>query len=313
MNNTERIADIFSIVSAYDKKHKLNTTDKKLPPELIDNIENKGVTVEQIDDLVREGYDIYKYRTQITIHGICSDDVGRGDGYKFVTVNKNKSIGVRWIGVDRTKKRRIISLLSTFGYYGIENSTELHPIMSNRFDTIHEAKAECAKYKAIAERVDMGLFYGSFDIYILQHPAGWYYAVFELFIDGIFEKNIAPFIESITGKNMSEIQKEIDRIEAEREKERAEWRKQWAEEKKKEAEKKQNIEAELLKSGYVKAKSNELPKDTIFVVISSLGNVVRYIMTARSAKECDEAGNIKWDARPNSTMKKYACSVFVKK
>ena len=109
----------------YDKKHKINTTDKKLPESVIKTI-NAGVTIEQIDLLLSKGYDVYKYATQITIHGKCdkltNDTVGY---YKCLTLNKNKSVGVKWIAVDASKKEKICSALSLFGW-NTEHSSQVY-------------------------------------------------------------------------------------------------------------------------------------------------------------------------------------------
>ena len=66
----DNIEKLFDKSYNYDKKHKINTTDKKLPESIIKTI-NKGVTIEQLDLLISRGFNIYKYATQIAIHGKC--------------------------------------------------------------------------------------------------------------------------------------------------------------------------------------------------------------------------------------------------
>jgi len=58
-----------SDMKEYDKKHKLNTSHKVLSMDLINKIEREGITTEMLDDLDQP---IYKYSTQITVHGIFS-------------------------------------------------------------------------------------------------------------------------------------------------------------------------------------------------------------------------------------------------
>ena len=85
-NNVEKL---FENKFNYDKKHKLNTSPKELPLKIIENI-NKGITLEQLNELLAKGYDIYKYSTQITIHGTCNDLTDNNVFlYNSLLLNKN--------------------------------------------------------------------------------------------------------------------------------------------------------------------------------------------------------------------------------
>lgn len=64
----------------YDKKYKLNTTNKVLPKSILESI-NNGITIEQLYLLLSKGYDVYKYATQITIHGKCDKLTNETVGY----------------------------------------------------------------------------------------------------------------------------------------------------------------------------------------------------------------------------------------
>ena len=101
-NNVEKL---FENKFNYDKKHKLNTSPKELPLKIIENI-NKGITLEQLNELLAKGYDIYKYSTQITIHGTCNDLTDNNVFlYKSLILNKNKSLIVSDFICFLSKKR----------------------------------------------------------------------------------------------------------------------------------------------------------------------------------------------------------------
>jgi len=256
--NTQRL---FDKSYNYDKKHKINTTNKILPESILKSI-NNGITIEQIDVLLSKGYNIYKYSTQITIHGKCkelnNDTVGY---YKCLTLNKNKSVGVKWIAVDASKKEKICSNLSLFGWNKEHNSQVFYPYKMERFDSKEKAIAKCNEYKNIANRIDNSLFYGSYDIYV-GSIWGIYYSVFALYVNGIKEYNVDKLLEQITGHTISFIQnlksekeenERIERKKLEREYDENRKKKQIAEKQKYE-----QIKNKLRNEGYKEVESTSL-------------------------------------------------------
>lgn len=71
-----------------------------------DEIED-GVTIERLESL---NVPVFKYTTQITIHGKLPEfsDTARPGGYNSIVRNQNGSIGVRYVALDGEKKQRIV-------------------------------------------------------------------------------------------------------------------------------------------------------------------------------------------------------------
>lgn len=266
-NNIEKL---FENSFSFDSKHKVNTTNNVLPLGIVENI-NNGVTLEQLNDLIAKGYDIYKYSTQITIHGICKDltdnNVFR---YKSLILNKNKSLGVKWIAVDAEKKNDICHKLKYFGWSEVHSSTSFHPSLVVVSDNILEAKAKCNEFQEIANRINKDLFFGSYNIYIGE-IWGRYYSVFDLFVNGILQTNVTPLIEKIIGMDIDTIDSKIESIEAERKRKSDEFHELYLKEQKEQKENREQIVSDTINKlendGYKKANSNELKVGTRFKAI----------------------------------------------
>ena len=103
---------LFEKSGDFDKKNKLNRSKKLVPLDLIESIEKKGITIEQLEELK---FPVFKYKTQITIHGQFPDlSENRIFGYKSVFQNKNNSVGIRYIAIDAEKKRFLSKVFSTY-------------------------------------------------------------------------------------------------------------------------------------------------------------------------------------------------------
>lgn len=316
--DTESKTNICSLGYKCDKKHKLNTTNANIPDSVIQNIDN-GITLEQINDLIANGYDIYKYQTQITLHGICNslttDTVGQ---YKSIILNKNKSIGIKWIAVDRQKKLQICDTLYFFGWSRVQNSTELHPCKCERVADKQQAIDKANEYRALIEKIDKTLFYGDANIFIAPY-CGMYYVVLELRINGIMQENISVLLNQLTDSTEQERNDKIKEIKDQREKEyqlsqekhRIEREKQDKEDK----EKTSNLEKELKDAGYVKTTSDKLKKNDIFCIIANEYSGVKlkfYIKDSRSCKRCDKNGEISWNADKTTVFHNYKREVYIK-
>lgn len=265
--------NLFSASYQNDSKHKLNTTQKHLPIELLDKID-EGVTLEQIEELQSDGYDVYKYQTQITLHGICKELTSeRVGGYKCLTLNQNGSIGVRWIAVDYKKKDMICKKLSYFGWSSVRKSTEMFPYLCKRVSTPEEALNVAMEYKKIAERIDSNLFFGSYNIWMGSVYGCYYVVCFDLFINGIREEDINTLLEQITGRTIEEINSEIERQDEEKRKRYKEMNRKYEEERKirqaKEDEQKKKLLAEILQDGYKRVNSKQLVEGAIFFVVKT--------------------------------------------
>ena len=113
----------FKSHSEYDRKNKLNRSKVLMTEAELNQIE-KGVTIENIDELSKK-VKIFKYQTQITIHGKFPE-IGCGCifGYKHVFQNKNKSVGIRYGCVDETKRQYLSPRLKTIGFSYSRNSVK---------------------------------------------------------------------------------------------------------------------------------------------------------------------------------------------
>jgi len=64
------------------------------------------------DNLLNFKFKLYYYKTQITLHGVFPKHLNtRLKGYKYITVNKNGSCGIRWPAVDLKLKQVLYSHL----------------------------------------------------------------------------------------------------------------------------------------------------------------------------------------------------------
>ena len=264
------IEKLFENKFSYDKKHKLNTSPKELPLSLIENI-NKGITLEQLNELSLKGFDIYKYSTQITIHGICNDltdnNVCR---YNSLMLNKNKSIGVKWIAVDAGKKNEICTKLEYFGWTTNHTSLKFHPSLIKCSDNVADAKKQCNYLKTIIDNIGENMFYGSYNIY-MGEIFGRYYSVLDLFINGVKKENVTPLLEKILDMDNETITNKINSIEAERKRKSDEFHEIYLKEQKEKDERKKTLIEDTIKKiendGYKKANSNELKNGTRFIAI----------------------------------------------
>ena len=266
----KNVEKLFENKFNYDKKHKLNTSPKELPLKIIENI-NKGITLEQLNELLAKGYDIYKYSTQITIHGICKEltdnNVCR---YNSLMLNKNKSLGVKWIAVDTEKKNEICTKLEYFGWTTVQSSTKFYPTKVVRFSNKEDAKKQCAVYRNIIDRIGNNMFYGSYNIYIGE-IFSMYFAVIELFINGIKQENVTPLLEKILDMDNETITNKINSIEAEKKRKSNEFHELYLKEQKEQKENREQIVSDtinqLVSEGYKKTFSNELKVGTRFKAI----------------------------------------------
>lgn len=308
------IEKMFAANNFCDKKHKLNTTLKPICLDVVDGIERFGITSERINELSADGFDIYKYQTQITLHGLCKElNDERIFGYKCLTLNNNQSIGIKYIAVDAEKKHTICDKLSYFGWWTKSSSTELHPFMMQRFKNGNDAIIQCNEYNEIAKRIDRSLFCGSYSIYVGTWM-GMYYAVFDLFVDAIIEENVNILLEQITGRTISEIDGIITAKDAEKKAKDDAWvakyeRERTNEQERKKAQKVQIVES-LKSKGYHEVNSMDVLKNTKFIAIIESYNcfkTVEYLKTARTCKPVDD-----WTMKNNNVYNLFNKSVWVK-
>lgn len=236
----KQLEKFFDIKTPCDKKHKLNTCNKKVPQDYLDKIED-GCTLEQLEEMVSNKFDIFKYGTQITIHGIFPElSVRRIGGYVNIVQNKNKSIGVRYTAIDRYKKRRLFEVLGDVSDWTVQDTStnyfvyKLKPLPDNK----EEALKIVSAYKNEAEKIDKSLFIGNVSCYTIEYW-GMYYICLTVNICCFYERNFAALFENLSGMKLKEarmLQREkLQKKKAERSRLEEKWKKE-AEERKKEKE-----------------------------------------------------------------------------
>jgi hypothetical protein len=100
----KKIETLFTSDS-YDKKNITNKSNVVISHEMLNKIETDGATYEILQEL---GTPVFKYWTQITIHGLFPElHKNWINGYKNLFQNKNLSIGVKYQAIDSLKKQTI--------------------------------------------------------------------------------------------------------------------------------------------------------------------------------------------------------------
>ena len=199
-NMKEKIEKVFYADSEYASKHKLNTCNKVVSQELLDKIED-GCSLETLEE-VAKGSDIFKYRTQITIHGLFPELSTRCIGrYVNIVQNKNKSVGIKYNAIDHEKKKRLYKLICDCTEYRItENSTTFHISQWIELDTSSEEAFKAPIKKAVEEikKIDRSLFFGSVQVYVSR---GLFrtYLVKEINIKCFYERNSKQIVEQVCG------------------------------------------------------------------------------------------------------------------
>lgn len=241
----KQLEKFFSIETEYDKKHKLNTCNKKVPQEYLTSIE-KGCSIEQLEEMMQKKFDVFKYKTQITIHGIFPElSTNRVGWYVNLTQNKNKSVGVRYTAIDHAKKEKLFSLLSKITDWKVqENSSQYYickmQVLPTDWKNNRDKVLEIVhKYEVEAKKIDRSLFIGNVSCYIAQ-GLFYSYMCLDVNICCFYEKNFSELFENLSGMTLKEGHKKYKEIKAEEKRKyeelNAKWEKEYEERKKKEAE-----------------------------------------------------------------------------
>ena len=218
---------MLTIDSEYDSKHINNLApNKDIPDSLIETI-NKGITLEQLDELSH--LPICHYKTQITIHGKCPAlKNNKVYGYSALVVNSNKSLGVRWLAIDLVKKNRIANYVGEYDFATFYDSQVY--CYQKDFKYTKENKAEVQqKIMDWLNSIDRSLFYGYIDILDYDWTnSSWVVSdsnfTVVIYLQGIYERNIPAFVEAVCQDSWANIEatytehKEQRRKEAEQEK-----------------------------------------------------------------------------------------------
>lgn len=115
-----------SYVGRVDEKSRRRVNSSSKVANITASAIEGGVDIESLEKI---NVPVFRYGTQITIHGKLPDLNSRTVlGYKSLIKNQNGSIGVRYVAIDGKKKQRIMSaynLSKTAKMTAIKNSTGL--------------------------------------------------------------------------------------------------------------------------------------------------------------------------------------------
>jgi hypothetical protein len=199
------IETLYSNKSNIDSKNITNKSPKKVSNSILEKIEN-GVSLEDLDQMQKNGLIIFKYYTQITIHGLF-DDLNNNYvfGYKNVFQNKNRSIGIKYNAIDEQKRRDINIRTKYLGFQYRRDST------STEFSYTRRLTEETLKAaQELYNKINDSLFIGGKNIYIAE-LWGIKYICISFNINAIYSKNIEPFLLTLGATNELKEAKELER------------------------------------------------------------------------------------------------------
>lgn len=201
---------LFSEDSGFDTPKKLNRSNRIVPVEILEEIE-RGITIERLDEL---DLPIFKYKTQITIHGIFDElSNQRIGGYKLIFQNKNKSIGIKWNAIDYDKKVEIYSVMKRLGYSIslTSNNFYAYKMLSYNEENYNKLKEEYNK-------IDDSLYVGTKDIFVGTIPFVGKVLMLKIDINAIYSDDVWNFITKSFDMTRQdwELKKEEERREKER-------------------------------------------------------------------------------------------------
>lgn len=206
----------------YDSKHILNTCTKPVPQTILDAIED-GCTIEALERAAKD-FDIFKYKTQITIHGLFPNlSTQRIGEYKNLVRNKNLSVGIRYSAIDCEKRERMMNKLSYFGWRYHRTSTEQFFYIEKHCVTNVEFVKAFGSLTEKLNTIDTSLFNGNAFISkgILPY-LGIIVVRLSVNINSIYEKDLESSVVNLCGcKDMNEVNTKIQALKDEWKAERA--------------------------------------------------------------------------------------------
>jgi hypothetical protein len=146
----------------------------------------KGVSLEQLETI---NTPVFRYKTQITIHGVVPDfnPHSRPGGYKSLIENKNGTLGVRYSAIDAEKKQLIGNVLrESKDFFVQQSSTEFFILKT--FTEKADAIAAIVKLRKLEL-----LIYGEITAGCCMY--GGYFA--GLYLSAIRKENIWPFLAEL--------------------------------------------------------------------------------------------------------------------
>ena len=194
--------NLFKINKNLETRKTLNRSPKTIPMEIIDNIEKNGLTVENLDVIKKElELPIFQYSTQITVHGVAPRELkDRLFGYKLITNNKNKSIGISYKAIDRKKKLLIADVIRKDRYFNTSINNALNIYRYIKIENIADINKNLKIFKDKIKVISPN-FIGDINVNLYNLPFYGKFIALEITVKAIYQKYVWEFIESVTGIN----------------------------------------------------------------------------------------------------------------
>lgn len=292
----KKIETLFEL-SNFDSKNITNKGSKEITRETLDIIETQGATLELLESL---GVPVFKYQTQITIHGyfpkLEQNYIG---GYKNLFQNKNLSIGVKWQAVDYKKKAHIYQTIRAYNkrWHIQHNSTDFMLYQdSPTFRTKEDYKLHLEAAKSNLANINQKLFFGNCGVYLTGNLYGDFWLVVYINLGAVKTENIEPVIENITGATMDVINAKLkadeEKLKVEEKARIERWAKEAAELKAKQQPIKEAARALLIADGYTLAEKQPIKQGDVFIKIEADVETGRF--NFKAYKFSKEARQKKW-------------------
>jgi hypothetical protein len=188
----EKLDTVLAAPVDFMAKRKLNTAPRTIPNITLDTIERDGLTLESLSGV---NVPVYKYRTQITIHGLWPETDGYCFGYKNLVQNKNGSFGVRYAAIDGRKKRTIRNISRHGDFY------PNHDSQGTTFTKGYKQDVTALKADFELIRANSHLYIGYANILKCMLSGRLY---IQIALKAIPKKNIWAFCENILGITKSD-------------------------------------------------------------------------------------------------------------
>lgn len=198
-NKIDNVSELLSEQNNnFDAKNILNRSQGVVSQEIINSIESGGITSEMLQSFP---FPIFKYRTQITLHGkfISDRDYFITGGYKNLIINKNKSLGVRYSAIDMQKKQFIYKVLR------LEKSRFFMDITSTSSSITSYLKHTPENLETMKQVFTMlpTNYIGFSQLYISQSMFGTY-IVIKLYLNAIYQNELFSFLSQLLQKDYSQ-------------------------------------------------------------------------------------------------------------
>jgi len=230
----DKIKDVTELLSerdnSFDSKNITNKSLGRVNANLVSEIESSGVTSEMLQSYP---FPIFKYRTQITLHGQFESekDCFISGGYKNLIINKNKSLGVRYSAIDINKKKLIGAVLR------LENSPFYLHLDSQGCYIVHYlelTEQNLILMKDLFTKLPKN-YVGFSQLYVSRSFFGAF-IVIRVWLNAIFESEIYSFCSGLLQKDYSK-ESYLEHFEIDKQRKDAEYNQWELEQKQKEIEK----------------------------------------------------------------------------